>query len=204
MIKEHISVSDPKFDELDKAIRESYPNCCIVQIQKVTMDKNIEENFLRHYERFTKINDKTKIVQLYHGCSVESVNKIIHNGFLISENVNGAFGIGTYFSNSSFMSQSYAYQKLIDQGTISYIIVADVVISDVVLGSAGINSGNKEMLEKDRNWPSCYVNRKQKTSIFCIPYDSGAIPRYIISFHKETNLYNRHNGSPRVINYFKA
>ena len=183
---EHISVSDPKFDELDSAIRQSYPNCCIVQIQKVLIDPILEEKFLKHYERFLKKDVNTKIVQLYHGTGLNSIYSIITDGFLTSKNTTSAYGLGTYFSNSSTMSQSYAYNKSVDvQGTISYMIVADVVISDKVIGHYGINKnlGNMPLRmtpqqssgnENNEKIPSCYVNNltlvEQRNLVDCNPF----------------------------------
>lgn len=176
---EHVSISDPIFDKLDTAIRSSYPNCCIIQIQRVLVNPVLEEKFLKHYE-YCQTKTQTKIEQLYHGTGRTSIKSIITDGFLVSKNVASAYGRGTYFSNVSTMAQSYATSKLSDlSSTISYMIVADVIISDMALGSLSSSSSSR---------PSCYVNDIKNPSIFCIPFDYAAVARYIISFHKEAGF----------------
>ncbi len=166
-----ISMSDKIYDVLVTNIRKTYPNSCVLWIDKIENDF-LEERFQARYESILMNRGDAEIKQLYHGTSEDCMNNIIQTGFEAKYNKVGAFGKGTYFSPLATMSASYSKPKMDE---ISYMFMCDVIIGVCKLGS----SGKLKTDDMDN-----YVNANKNPSIICCPLDDMAIPRYIIAFHR--------------------
>jgi hypothetical protein len=170
-----VSMSDPIYDKLVNSIRKTYPNACILFIDKITnneLDERFQNRYLTILEKRMIKDEPVEILELYHGTSEESMNNIIKNGFNKKYNKVSAWGKGTYFSPLATMSASYSKPK---DDEVSYMFMCDVIF-----GKNQIGSRNKELTDDIDN----YVNSLTNSSIICCPLDDMAIPRYVIAFHR--------------------
>lgn len=175
MTSSPISLSDPMYDKLVNNIRKTYPNSCILWIDKITnqeLDERFQICYLNILENRMKTNDTVEILELYHGTSEEAIHSIIKNGFDSGYNRVSAYGKGTYFSPRATMSATYSKPK---KDEISYMFMCDVICGKYKLGSPNI-------LKTDD--VDNYVNSLTDPSIICCPLDDMAIPRYVIAFHR--------------------
>ncbi len=170
-----ISMSDKIYDTLVESIRKTYPNSCVLWIDKIE-NPMLEDNFLRRYQEVINSRGDAKIRQLYHGTSEECVKKIIVNGFQSSFNRVGAYGKGTYFTPLATMSAQYAKPK---SDEISYMMVCDVVIGVCKIGS---------VMKAKTDDVDNFVNMLTNPSIICCPLDDMAVPRYVIAFHRNAPI----------------
>lgn len=190
---EHVGLSDKKYDQIIEMISKSYPDSCIVEILRIYTDPDKETLFMNHFNNFPN----AKIVELFHGTGKDSIESISQEGFIVSKNKISAFGKGTYFSNIARIAVEYGTKAMPRQafGTkktlkpssqeLTYVILADVVLgTDAVVGNQYIDNNYLTQYSK----PSHYVNDLRNPSYICVPHDNGAIPRYIICFHKETQV----------------
>ncbi len=178
---EHVGLSDKKYDQIIEMISKSYPNSCIVEILRIYTNPDKETLFMNHFNNFNTKGAKPKIVELFHGTGKDSIESISQEGFMVSKNKISAFGKGTYFSNIAQIALEYGNKAKTAKQELTYVILADVVIgTDAVLGN--------HYVAHDTNRPSHYVNNLRDPSYICVPHDNGAIPRYVICFHKETQI----------------
>ncbi len=170
-----ISMSDKMYNTLVESIRKTYPNSCVLWIDKIE-NEALEYNFLNRYEEILNNRNEieVRIEQLYHGTSEECMNNIIKNGFDSKFNKIGAYGKGTYFTPFASMSAMYSKPK---SDEISYMFMCDVIIGVCKIGS--------DMKQKTDDMDN-YVNSLTKPTIVCCPLDDMAIPRYVIAFHRDS------------------
>jgi hypothetical protein len=166
-----ILLSDKMYDNLVESIRKTYPNSCVLWIDKIE-NKSLEERFQNRYESILYNYSDVKIEQLYHGTSEHCMNNIIQNGFESKYNKVGVYGKGTYFSPLATMSAGYSKPK---SDEVSYMFMCDVIIGVCKLGSP-----NKLKTDDMDN----YVNSLKNPTIICCPLDDMSIPRYVIAFHR--------------------
>lgn len=170
-----VSMSDPIYDKLVSNLRKTYPNACILFIDKITnkvLDERFQIRYLTILDNRMLTDDPVEILELYHGTSEESMNNIIKNGFEKKYNRVAAWGKGTYFSPLATMSAQYSKPK-VDE--ISYMFICDVIYGKYKVGSQNI--------EKTDDIDN-YVNSLKDPSIICCPLDDMAVPRYMIAFHR--------------------
>lgn len=182
---EHVGLSDKKYDQIIEMISTSYPNSCIVEILKIYTEPSKETLFMNHFNNY----QNAKIVELFHGTGKDSIESITQEGFVVSKNKVSAFGKGTYFSNIARIAVEYGNKAMLRQGKTLTLKPSSkeltyVILADVVLGTDAVLGGHQVQDHK----PSHYVNNLQNPSYICVPHDNGAIPRYVICFHKETKV----------------
>ena len=192
----HVYLSDKRYDEISNTIYSSYPNACIIEILEVTVNPELSEKFYNHLDYMKQKWKDTKILNLFHGTSELGMWDIISNGFDITRNRVSAYGVGSYFSNSTIEANNYAKRHLKNiRADLSLVVLADVVYSkegSKVGSSYYTDPNNKKYSDAilsqkeipEGNFLTCYVNNKDKPTYYCIPYDFGAVPRYIIKFHE--------------------
>ena len=173
--REYVAMSNETYDKIESGIRESYPNSCVLWIEKVT-NSWLDEHFEAQRTLIeTKRQKPCQVWQLYHGTKEEAINSIINHGFNVSSNVRNAYGIGTYFAKNANYSKDYAAPAPSDQ--VSFMLLCDVLIGEI---ATGYGSGKAIDVEKHDN----SVDNIKKPGIIVTPYDYGAIPRYIIAFYR--------------------
>ncbi len=171
--RDYISMSDKVYNQIEDGIRKSYPNSCILWIERIInpMLEDAFQNQIKDIE--TRRGKVCKIEQLYHGTHEASAFRIIESGFKVSANTRNANGVGTYFAKAANYSKDYA-PPATDE-------VSFMLICDVIIGEKGIY-GNGKQIDITRYDNS--VDSLKDPSIVVTPYDNGAIPRYIVAFHR--------------------
>lgn len=121
---EYVSVSSAEFGDVAKLITNTYPNACIVSIQKVTS----YPNGLVHQHNDLKATlppDSEKT--LFHGTTLAAVEGILRTGFDPSLNVRSAYGKGLYFSDSAAYSRHYMRVARVGPFELSHMFVNKVL-----------------------------------------------------------------------------
>jgi hypothetical protein len=172
---EPVLLSNPIFDEVEAAIKQTYPNACILWVDEVInpeLRKAYEDQ--RESLRNQRGSAAIKELGLYHGTSEEAVYSIANAGFDPSKNITSAFGKGTYFAVAAAYSKNYAKPKRHDE--VSFMMMCDVLVGKCCKGSS--NSHIKTALYDNS------VDNATTPSIYVTPYKYGAYPKYIIAFHR--------------------
>lgn len=153
-----VLMSDPVFERLSALVRKSYPDACIVYIDRVVnlsldarFDKYIEDTRMRG-------EDVTVRRDLFHGTTESAALCIAREGFKVSCNVTSAYGRGTYTAVTCATSVRYMRTGPSD---LSYMFVCDGVIA-----------------------PGTHTYSSALSGIYVFPHDDAVIPRYIIAFYK--------------------
>lgn len=166
-----LSVGSEEFDRVAGYITKSYPNSCIMFIEKV-------ENH-RYEERYATLkasmeNPDERI--LFHGTTERSAYAIAEEGYRLNMNRRSAFGVGTYFAGEALYSKDYADINKKDEFELSFMIVNKVLTGKKVKGT----NGSKINLES----ADSQVDSVTSPRLFSIPREYQAIPLYIVAFHK--------------------
>ena len=170
--REHLVINSPKFEEIEKDIRKSYPKACVLWIEDIRNPK-LEKKYKMQKEEIQNKRGFCNELELYHGSSEQAISFIISDGFRTSKNKTSAYGKGTYFAKKANYSKDYAK----DSGDkISFMMICSVLV-----GECNIYSSNQTIntTKHDNS-----VNSINNPTIVVTPYDYGAIPRYIIAMHK--------------------
>lgn len=177
MTTQPLGLSDPKYDELCKVVRASYPTSCILWIESVYNDP-LEALF---QQRKAELNPNVKVLQLYHGTPGKNVQSIVKEGWRVDKNKRAAYGPGTYFSLSATYSSGFTDVSRRDtDADVSYMLVADVLVGRVGCSSRRLN-------DEDANIDT-FVDNLHQPSMYIARNNTDAIPRYVIAFHKAAEL----------------
>lgn len=98
---EHILLSNKLYDELVGELRKSFPNACVLYIERV-----VNPELLTRYETFVGAND-VKEMRLFHGTNANSISSICESGYKKEYNRRSAYGHGTYFASAGSYSKEY-------------------------------------------------------------------------------------------------
>lgn len=166
---EGISLSSTDYTNIEKTILESYPNACILYIDRIVNEK-LEFNFKLYLEELnTKRGEEyVSIKRLFHGTKSGNINSIAINGFQVAANMRSAYGKGSYFSTKANYSKDYTDN---DRDDISYLFICDIVV-----GKIGYLSSDKNI--------DTGVDNINNPTIYVCPKDSSCIPRFIVGFYK--------------------
>jgi hypothetical protein len=182
-----LALGSNDYERITKKIYESYPNACVLWIEKV-VNLDLEEKHLALFNSIKTRCENTTIKELFHGTNTLFIDSILKNGFKIVYNNRSAHGVGTYFSTDAIYSMMYStggdvcYMFLCDVivGTVQQVHGPKYITADTGAGPPIYISHKKENVEEDRTvGPKTYVS----------PYDEGGIPRYLIALHK--NIFNK-------------
>ena len=102
---EPIFMSDKVYNELVAALRESYPNACVLYIDRVK-NTYLQDRFIKYRDSLELPNEH----RLYHGTSAAAVQSICNEGYKESYSKTKAYGHGTYFSSAGSYSKNYAQE----------------------------------------------------------------------------------------------
>lgn len=169
-----VPMSDKRFDEVSKLVRESYPKSCILWIDEV-VNPPLETAYAARKEALCKLRGShiIKEMQLFHGTSEESAMNIARNGYDVAKNVVSAYGKGSYFARKA--STSFSYMKD-NQEKVSFML-----LNKVLMGIAATYYGgtiNTALHDNSVDTLGLYPN------IVVSPYNDGAVPLYVIAFYK--------------------
>lgn len=167
----YVEMSESIYTTISKRIHESYPSSCICWIEEIT-NGNLQDAFIKRKSEIIKHRPINEL-QLFHGTSEDAINSISSGGFDPTYNKTSAYGLGTYFAKNA--SYSFSYMKPNKAG-ISFMFYCDVLLGTSCCGSAGL-AINTEKYDSA-------VDTLVSPTIVVTPYPDGALPRYIIAFHK--------------------
>lgn len=171
--RKDVYMSDKRYDKIEAGIRASYPNSCLLWVEEI-IHPSLEERFqAQKAEIEAKRGKPCSVLQLYHGTREECANSIIRGGFDPDANKVSAYGRGTYFAVAAAYSRDYAPPASDD--------VSFMLICDVLVGEAAVY-GNSQPIDTNKHDNS--VNSLKQPSIYVTPYTAGAIPRFIVAFHR--------------------
>ena len=166
-----LSVGSEEFDKVAALITKSYPNSCIMFIEKVE-DHRYEEKYQKLKASMKDPDERT----LFHGSTESAVYSIVEEGYRVHMNRRSAFGIGTYFAKEAKYSKEYSDVKKTGGFELSFMIVNKVLTGRKVQG----RSESKINLES----ADSQVDSVANPSLFSIPREYQAIPLYVVAFHK--------------------
>lgn len=169
MSSEYINISDKDYTLVESMIRKSYPNSCILWIERI-----------RNYDLEIAFNEYSKRVgnvrRLFHGSTEDAIKSIIVNGFDPSYNRTSAYGKGTYFAIDASYSRCYMKKNI--RG-IAFMLIADVALGKNCCGSAG------------KILPSSYdsfVDNIHNPSIVVVNKIKAALPLFAVAFYPDARF----------------
>jgi hypothetical protein len=166
-------MSDKRYDKIEEGIRKSYPNSCILWVEEI-VNPNLEEKYqAQKAEIETKRGRPCTELELYHGTREEYANSIIRDGFDPLANTRSAYGKGSYFAKNASYSRDYAPPA---SDEVSFMLICSVLVGEFTVygGNQDINTALHDNSVDSVKSPSIYVT----------PYSGGAIPRFIVAFHR--------------------
>jgi hypothetical protein len=167
-----LTVGSKEFDEIAKHITKSYPNACIMFIDKLEAPP-FENEYIALKTSMKEPNEQL----LFHGTTEESARSILQSGYDPLMNRRAAYGTGTYFSASASYSKDYMDISTRTIGfELSYMLINTVLVGRVCQGSSK-NVINPTLHDSQ-------VDNLYSPTIFAIPRKEQAIPRYFVGFHK--------------------
>ena len=169
-----LSMCDRRYSEISAAVRESFPNACILYIEEVQNQYLVDA-----YESRKRImieargqNVVTEMT-LFHGTSEACAHSIVHRGYDCEKNTVSAYGKGTYFATAAGTSIFYAKDN---NNKESFMLMNKVLI--------GVTEEYRSGMQINTVLCDNSVNRKLNPSIVVTPYNDGALPLYLIAFYK--------------------
>jgi len=169
----NVFMSDKRYDKIEEGIRKSYPNSCILWIEEISNPELEDRYQAQKVEIEAKRGKPCKELQLYHGTKEEAANSIIRDGFNPDFNYRAAYGKGTYFAVNASYSRDYAPPASDD---VSFMLICSVLVGEI--GQYGAQQPVNTKLHDNA------VDNMKSPSIYVTPYAAGAIPRFIVAFHR--------------------
>ncbi len=170
----NIDLSDKRFDQIAEGIRKSYANSCILWIEEI---ENTELEKLYQEQKKEIENKRGKACQellLYHGTCERAAELIIRDGFNPELNHRAVFGKGTYFAKDAIYCRSFSPPA---KDNISFMLICSVLVGEI--GRYG------NMVSVNTAVHDNAVDSLTKPTIYVTPYPYGAIPRYLLAFHRD-------------------
>lgn len=168
MTTESVSLSNPIFDKICNHIANSYPNSCVLWIDKIVNDTLLARYNSKKEMMQEKYPDEFQELELFHGTNEHAIASIVNDGFKSDLNVRSVYGKGNYFAKFA----SYSKLFMISNREITFMFLCDVLV------------GKKKLSSQILGACECYVNNLENPDIFAIPEDDAIYPRYVIAFHK--------------------
>jgi hypothetical protein len=166
-----LQVTSKEFEEVAQHITKSYPNACIMFIEKVE-GHSVEQA----YEALKKTMPEPNERLLFHGTTEGNAMAILEDGFNPQKNVRSAYGVGTYFAANASLSKDYTQ---VSKRTIGFEL-CHMLVCSVLVGQMIVGANNSKVHNANS-----YVDNSSNPKIFVIPTKEQAIPRYFIAFHKD-------------------
>lgn len=162
----YVPMSDPRYDEINDAIRKTYKNACILWVEEC------HNQYLNElYEQYISSLKEPNIKRLFHGTSEQIARKIMREGFDPNYNISSSHGKGVYFSKRAVYSRNYC--------KISKDKLAFLFICDVALGKVGLGVSNQS-IPKEYN---SVTDNLIKPDMYIIDKKESAVPRFLVAFY---------------------
>ena len=171
MAVQYLSLSDPKYEEIENHIRATYEHSCIVWIEKIT-NPDLEMKFNAYRDTIQPSNVKT----LFHGTSEEIARIIIQDGFDPSKNKVSAHGLGVYFSTRARYSFDYCHRT---KGH-DYVFM---LVCDVVTGRVGSGKAYQPIPHEYNS----VTNSIDHPHMYIVNKREAALPRHLVGFYPDVN-----------------
>ena len=163
-----LAVGSPEFDTVAKYITDTYPNACIMSIEKIQSPPHLEE-YEALKQNMAEPNERT----LFHGTRFENSEAIVRSGYDPTLNVTSAYGRGTYFATNASMSSTFMRNAQIGNFTLAHMLVNTVLVGKpVVYGTSAARQSD-----------AVIVNAATNPTIFVVASPTAAIPRYRVAFY---------------------
>lgn len=168
----YIPLSNKVYNEIDAGIRSSYPNSCILWIEEIH-NEYLENEYNKQKEAITSLRgtECMELTNVYHGTNEQSSAQIIQHGFDPSYNKRSAYGLGSYFAKNASYSKDYAPPA---SNEVSFMFICKIL-----LGNQGKYGSGRPIDIKIHDSSTDGIQ-----NIFVTPYKYGAIPQYLVAFHK--------------------
>jgi hypothetical protein len=163
----YVEMAEPIYSQLEKAVRETYKNACIIYIQR-NENKHLEADFEKYKSQFDDPNVKT----LFHGTSANNAGNIMLDGFDPALKKVCAYGNGVYFSTRAAYSRRYS--KTHNKDDLAFMLLCDVVCGKVAQGSSGSNI--------PRGYQS-FTDNITRPDMYIVDKREAAYPRYLVAFY---------------------
>lgn len=169
-----VSTSDKIYDTISARVRQSYPNSCIVWIDKIE-NPVLEQAYMDRHAALCEKRGKHEVSEalLFHGTDEAAAHSIANNGYDVTYSKVAAYGKGTYFATTA--SYSLGYTKNNTNG------LCFMLFNKVLIGSKTRCGSNQSI---DTNHHDNSVDNIAQPSIVVCPYNDGALPTYIIAFYR--------------------
>lgn len=172
MALENVSLGGREYDEVCKLITASYPNSCVLWIDRV-VNAELEGQYEAYKFGLVERHGKAQELRVFHGTREENINSIIRDGFDPSKNRRSALGVGSYFAASASYSKEYSDES---HDGLSHMFVCKLSVGSVCRGSTG--------LQIDTSRHDCAVDNPMKPTLYVTPARHAAVPEYLVVFHK--------------------
>lgn len=167
-----LSVGSKEFDQVAKHITKSYPNACIMFIEKIE-NPPYEKEFNELQSKMLLPNEKI----LFHGTNEEAAKSILEFGYDPSANRRSAFGKGVYFALNASYSKDYTDISKKTMGfELSYMLINKVLVGRTCRGT------NNSVIDL-KNYHT-QVDSVEHPTIFSVPLAQQILPLYFVGFHK--------------------
>ena len=167
-----IKMADKRFDEVCDLLQLSYPNSCVLWINKVE-NQDLYKKYLARREHILQKRGKIEEHTVFHGTKEANINSIAIDGFDASLNKISAYGRGTYLASQASYSKEYS--------DVAHDGVSHMFVCKLLVGK--ITKGRSNMIINTEDY-DCAVDNTDNPMIFVTPYNDGVIPEYIVAFYK--------------------
>ncbi len=166
-----LSVSSEEFEKIAATISKSYPQSCIMFIEKIE-DHIHEEKYQALKLSMTDPDEQ----HLFHGTTEQAAYAIANDGYKVNLNRRSSYGIGVYFAKEASYSKEYANVSTSGGFELSYMLINKVLTGRKVVGKAN-SKINLKMADSQ-------VDSVTNPKLFSIPREYQAIPLFLVAFHK--------------------
>lgn len=167
-----LPVGGKEFEKIASYITKSYKNACILSIERID-NHPLEAANAALKESMPMPNEQT----LFHGTTAEVAHTIVECGYDPSYAKRCVYGKGIYFAQKAAYSFAYMDVGYTPTGfELSYMFVNSVLVGRSIEGR-----GDRDC---DLTYADSQVDRINEPLIVSIPRAEQALPKYLITFHK--------------------
>uniref|UniRef100_A0A8C9UY58 Poly [ADP-ribose] polymerase n=1 Tax=Scleropages formosus TaxID=113540 RepID=A0A8C9UY58_SCLFO len=172
-----------EFQEVKDLFRATSSDFTVKKIERI-QNSSLWQNYqIKKRQTDEKNSHSNNERRLFHGTSVDTIQKINAHGFNRSFHGKNAdvYGNGTYFAVDAKYSAQGTYSSMDDKGQ-KYMYLARVIVGNYTRGQKGL----REPPPKDPTNPTdlydSVVDKKDNPSMFVVFHDVQAYPEYLITF----------------------
>jgi len=161
-------------------IKTKETNKVVLRIQQVySIQLNFEQKMSVYEAMVSSKKVRGREEMLFHGTSLQNVQKILHSGFNRDYNGRSMYGKGTYFSNEARIASRYSTK---DQHHDNLVMLACwTYIGESTKGRAKM--ADRELYKQDKVTPyDSLVDDVTNPHIFVINRDYHSVPCFVVEF----------------------